>query len=758
MAILVPLILGGLALAVMTIVSMLANRKKRKGKQQDVGQVRILIHAINDDRCTGCDACVAVCPTNVLDLISNKSRVLRFQDCIQCEACMWACPTEALVMFPEGTQPPPIRTPNIDANFQTAVPGQYLIGEVAGKPLVKNAANLGRAVVEHMLHEGLRAFPPAQNSVDVIIVGSGPGGMSAALSCRQRGLSYLVIEKENIISSTVSRYPKGKSVMAEPYETANLSLLPVYDSQKEEMIAVWQELAQKVDLQIRMHETVQIIHKQQDGSFLTNTTAAQYRSQRVILATGTRGKPRTLGVPGEHYPKIESLLEDPDHFRGKMVCVIGGGDSALEAALALAEAEARVILSYRGRSFHRAQAKNRQSIDRMSQQGRMKVKLQSEVVDFGEDTVTLQMSDGTQKRYPNQAAFVLIGADPPIQWLSTLGIHYVERAHMAAMPASDELVRMLVPQAQECPTNAQDAAGLVFGQQITPSAHAPSPQQRQQKDARSKSSVSIAGRKFMKSASSLFGIGNDKRPIPLSEFAQRGQSERAEPRDQLDASERTRILRMLRDEGGRHADEESQLYNVSGFQERAEQEQQEQRWESPTTAASPPKEALIVGLAKVSREAPRGRQMRPVVEPHHETPKYEQPQQQYEQPQQQYEEAHFQNPFDEEEKTAHLSPEEAQHLVNSSVHIPEAPSRILGGEEATQFAEFSPHESTQPTPAQAHGLYEDDEATLLADVSSLLKEDFTPEPEKLSYEESTRVASDLDYQPRSLSQVDWDLD
>lgn len=742
-----PLVLGGLALAVMTIVSMLATRKKRKGKQQNVGQVRILIHAINDDRCTGCDACVAVCPTNVLDLISNKSRVLRFQDCIQCEACMWACPTEALVMFPEGSQPPPIRTPNIDANFQTAIPGQYLIGEVAGKPLVKNAANLGRAVVEHMVQEGLRAFPPGPNSVDVVIVGSGPGGMSAALTCKQRGLSYLLIEKENIISSTVSRYPKGKSVMAEPYETANLSFLPVYDSQKEEMISVWQDLASKVDLQFRMHETVQVVHKQQDGTFLTNTTAAQYRSQRVILATGTRGKPRTLGVPGEQYPKVESLLEDPANHRGQMVCVVGGGDSALEAALALVEAEARVIVSYRGRSFHRAQAKNRQNIEKMVQQGRMKVKLQSEVIDFGEDTVTLQMSDGTQKRYPNQAAFVLIGADPPIQWLSTLGIHYTERPHMAAMPASDALVRRFAPQAQECPQNAQDAASLIFGQQVAPVSQPA--QRRPSKDPRSKSSVSMAGRKFIKSASSLFGIGDDKRPIPLSEFAQRGQSERAEPRDQLEASERTRILRMLRDEGGRQADEDSQLYNISDLQE---PQGDPQRWEAPTAAShSQPREALIVGLAKATADAPRGRQMRSMDGPSYPA-----------QP------AAAQAPYrpdvyEEEEKTAHLSAEEAQHLLNSSIQEPEMPSRILGGEEATQFAEFSPHQAVQQAQVpQGLSFGEDDEATLLADVSSLLGEDeFTPvppEPQKLTYEESTRVASDVDYQPRSLSQVDWDLD
>ena len=177
--------------------------------------------------------------------------------------------------------------------------------------------------------------------------------------------------------------------------------------------------------------------------------------------------------------------------------------------------------------------------------------------------------------------------------------------------------------------------------------------------------------------------------------------------------------------------------------------------------------------------------MRPVVEPHHETPQYETPQyqapqhetpphqtpqyevpqqqyeasqQQYEAPQQHYEASHYQDPYEEEEKTAHLSPEEAQHLLNSSVHIPEAPSRILGGEEATQFAEFSPHQPAQPTPAQPHGLYEEDEATLLADVSSLLKEGFTPEPKRVTYREpAPRSASDRD-QPRSLSQVDWDLD
>ena len=128
----VPAVLGGLALIVVALVSASASKRRRETEESSEFQAAILVHDINDDRCTGCDACVAVCPTNVLDLVDNKSRVLRFQDCIQCEACMWACPTEALVMFKEGGEPPPLLSPELDEFYQTAVPGQYLIGEVAG--------------------------------------------------------------------------------------------------------------------------------------------------------------------------------------------------------------------------------------------------------------------------------------------------------------------------------------------------------------------------------------------------------------------------------------------------------------------------------------------------------------------------------------------------------------------------------------------------------------------------------------------------
>ena len=550
----VPLTLVGLALGVMALFTVLGARRNRHGHAQPspMPGVSILVHDINDDRCTGCDACVAVCPTNVLDLVRNKSRVLRFHDCIQCEACMWACPTEALVMFREGSEPPPLKVPELDENYQTAVSGQYLIGEVAGKPLVKNAANLGRAVVEHMLRTGLQPGAlrgEGPSAVDVAIVGSGPGGLSAALTCIQRGLSYVVLEKEQLIASTIARYPKGKLVMAEPYDTQNVSFLPVFDSSKEQIIPIWREVIERVGLRIRQGEAVESATRKPDGSFDVRTTVAQYHAQRVVLATGTRGKPRTLQVQGENLPKVSNLLDDPDEWRGRDVLVVGGGDSAVEAALALSDAGARVIISYRGKSFNRAQPKNRQAIESYAAQNRLKAKTNSQVVAFEPESVILALGDGSQKRYPNVGAFVLIGADPPVTWLEKLGVRFVLRPHQYALGKSDDFVRRMVPSAVECPQDAAAAARAITGRD---DQRLPSEVERAL-SAISMPEPASGPKKWIKAATGLFGTGAKKieQPMPLSEFAKRQRTHAGMGRrDQLSAGERTRVLRMLRDEGG----------------------------------------------------------------------------------------------------------------------------------------------------------------------------------------------------------------
>lgn len=404
-----------------------------------------LVHSINDDRCVGCDACVDVCPTDVLELVANKSRVVRFDDCIGCEQCAMACPTAALVMHPEGTEPPPVLAPALDEFYQAA-PGLYLIGEAAGKPLVKNASNLGRVVVEHMIHEGLRPRRGGPDEVDVAIVGSGPGGLAAALTCKARGLSYVVLEKDALIASTIANYPKGKHIMAEPYDVRCLGPLPVWDATKEELLAAWQKLLAERGIEVRTRHTVEAIERLPDGPFALRAgdgaRTTELRARRVVLGIGTRGTPRRLGVPGEQLPKVAPLLRDPALHGGQQVLVVGGGDSAVEAALALAEHAAEVTLSYRGKALSRCKARNRQALDAAVERGRVKLLFRSNVVELREDSVLLKVGDEVQE-LTNHHAFVCIGGNAPTRWLEEIGVRYVEEPHQLRRRPSDELVEAL---------------------------------------------------------------------------------------------------------------------------------------------------------------------------------------------------------------------------------------------------------------------------------------------------------------------------
>ena len=416
---------------------------KKVGGIAEAPRKRLLVHSINDDRCTGCEACITVCPTDVLELVANKSRVERFGDCIQCEQCVTACPTTALVMHYEGTKPPPIRLPELDDYYQ-ASPGLYLIGEAAGKPLVKNGSNLGRAVVEHMLVTGMKSWgadAAKKNNVDVLIVGSGPAGLSAALSCIAKKLTYAVIEKDELVASTIARYPKGKHVMAEPYDVRCVGLLPVWDSHKDELLAAWRTIIERTGIKISTREAVEDIERDPRGYYKVKTTARSYAAQSVVLGIGTRGKPRKLGVNGESLEKVSPLLNDPGDHRGQRVLVVGGGDSAVEAAIALA-AGAAVTLSYRGKQLSRCKAKNRQLLDELEAQGRVRVLFGSTVSDIQPGMVVLKV--GTQHEHvPNDHVFVCIGGDAPLKWLEKVGVRFTDTEHMSMRPPTDLVVEAL---------------------------------------------------------------------------------------------------------------------------------------------------------------------------------------------------------------------------------------------------------------------------------------------------------------------------
>jgi hypothetical protein len=254
----------------------------------------------------------------------------------------------------------------------------------------------------------------------------------------------VVLEKDAFVASTIARYPKGKHVMAEPYDVRCVGLLPVWDATKDELIGEWNRLLSDVSLNIRQPEIVE--HVERDGAgFLVRTDKSGYQGQRLILAIGGRGKPRRLHVPGEDSSHVKSLLDDPDHYKECRVLVVGGGDSAVEAAVALADPSLNnhVSLSYRRKQFNRVKLKNRQALKEAEKSGRVRLLLNSEVQSFETGQTVLRYSGGKQENVPTDHALVLIGADPPVEWLRKLGITYVERPFGYSAGPTDLLVERL---------------------------------------------------------------------------------------------------------------------------------------------------------------------------------------------------------------------------------------------------------------------------------------------------------------------------
>jgi len=379
------------------------------------------LHPIIDrNKCIGCKSCVYACPQqlghNVLGIFHGKAELLEPANCIGHGACKKVCPVDAITLV-FGTKNRGVDIPQVDDKFETNVKGIYIAGELGGMGLIRNAIEQGKTAIK-----ALTATLPknSKNQYQVIIVGAGPAGIGATLAAKQQKLKYLTLDQDSL-GGTVFQYPRGKIVMTQPVELPLAGKMYFKETTKEALLEYWQDVEKKSGIAINYNEIVANVENTGNG-FTVKTNRGSYLSDKVLLSIGRRGRPRKLDIPGEELPKVVYQLIDPEQYINQKVMIVGGGDSALEAALAIAEVTgSEVSLSYRSESFSRAKAKNRNRIDAYSREGKINLYLSSTLTKIDETQVTLDFK-GKITVLANDAVIINAGGILPAGFLKKIGI------------------------------------------------------------------------------------------------------------------------------------------------------------------------------------------------------------------------------------------------------------------------------------------------------------------------------------------------
>jgi thioredoxin reductase/ferredoxin len=376
------------------------------------------LHPVVDpNRCIGSSSCVSACPESAIGVIRGKAQLVNPSACIGHGACAAACPLEAIKLV-FGTERRGVDIPQVKPNFETNVPGIFIAGELGGMGLIRKAVEQGRQAVGSM-----KALARGGQELDAVIVGAGPAGIAAGLGAIQHKLKYVLLEQEDSLGGAVYHYPRNKITMTAPVQLPLVGKVKFGEVSKETLLEFWQGVVRKAGLKIRFNERMEAIERA-DGGFAVKTTRGVYNARAVLLAVGRRGSPRKLGVPGEELPKVVYRLVDAEQYRGRRVLVVGGGDSALEAALALAEQPGtRAVLSYRGAAFDRVKPKNRERLEAAAAAKRIQVLLGSTVERIGTREAVLKVA-GKGISLPNDAVIVCAGGVLPIDLLKQVGIEF----------------------------------------------------------------------------------------------------------------------------------------------------------------------------------------------------------------------------------------------------------------------------------------------------------------------------------------------
>jgi thioredoxin reductase/NAD-dependent dihydropyrimidine dehydrogenase PreA subunit len=387
----------------------------RKAEQAGLTEPATIHPVIDPNICVGSGSCVRACPEGTLGIVKGKAHMVNPTVCIGHGACAAACPVEAIhLVF--GTARRGVEIPYVKPNFETNVEGLFIAGELGGVGLIRKAAEQGR--------QAMRAIAErrgANGGLDVVIVGAGPAGISSTLGAMEAKLKFVTLEQEQALGGTVYHYPRNKVVCTQPVVLPIIGTAKLGEISKESLLEFWQGIVERADVPIGFGECLQKIERV-EGGFSVTTSRSQYRSRCVLLAIGRRGTPRKLEVPGEELPKVVYQLRDPEQYEGKRVLVVGGGDSAVEAALAIAsQPGSHATISYRGEAFSRIKEKNRAWLASMQDDPRLTMLLRSSVRHIEERRVLLQRGDESIA-LDNDYIIVCAGGVLPTPMLKEIGV------------------------------------------------------------------------------------------------------------------------------------------------------------------------------------------------------------------------------------------------------------------------------------------------------------------------------------------------
>lgn len=408
--------------AYMQVVEWRARRDLEDGKKGGRLEPVTIQPLIDLKLCMGSATCVRACPEDVLAILNGQAILVNTAACVGHGACVPACPVDAIELV-FGSEKRGIDIPEVGPDFQSNVPGLFVAGELGGMGLIANAVEQG----VQAMRNAAKGLTPQADRWDVIIVGAGPAGIGAALIAKELGLRFTVLDQEDF-GGAIRHYPRKKLVFIRPIEFPTYGKVKFTSLQKEELVAILEDVITSKGIEIQTQELVNEVIPMDGGGFQVNTTKQTLYGSRVVLAIGRRGTPRSLGVQGEDQEKVAYWLKDPEMFSYDHLLVVGGGDSAVEAAISLGEQPGnRVFLSYRSPNFTRPKKKNIEKLRKAVKEGQVQLVLESQVKEIGVDRVVIQQYD-EEIVLPNDYCFVFAGGILPTQFLKNAGIN-IKRHH-----------------------------------------------------------------------------------------------------------------------------------------------------------------------------------------------------------------------------------------------------------------------------------------------------------------------------------------